>query len=111
MDLSRYNLYVVGTPQGNSMVAKMLPHLPVRLTAEGVVGEKMYEGKGYALLAGWINPYNSGKVMTVMAALHPADLINFSWTEWGGTNYQIIKDLITYKAGDFKRNGLVWVCE
>jgi hypothetical protein len=111
MDLSRYNLYVVGTPKGNSLVAKLLPHLPVRLTEKGVLGEKMYEGKGYALLAGWVNPYNTAKVMTVMAALHPADLINFNWTEWGGTNYHIIKDLIIYKRGDFVRNGLVWMCE
>jgi hypothetical protein len=43
-------------------VAKLLPHLPVRLTEKGVLGEKMYEGKGYALLAGWVNPYNTAKV-------------------------------------------------
>jgi hypothetical protein len=49
--------------------------------------------------------------MTVMTALHPAYLLNFTWTEWGGTNYQIIKDLIIYKRGDFVRSGKVWGCE
>jgi hypothetical protein len=111
MDLSRYNLYVVGTPKGNSLVAKMLPLLPLRLTEKGVLGEKIYEGRGYALLAGWVNPYNTTKAMTIMTALDPIDIVNFNWTEWGGTNYQIIKDLIIYKRGNYVRSGLVWKCE
>ena len=111
MDLSRYNLFVVGTPKGNSLVAKVLPLLPVQITEKGVLAQNIYEGKGYAFLAGWVNPFNTAKVMTIMTAMQPADIIDFNWTEWGGTNYQIIKDLIIYKRGNYIRSGLVWKCE
>ena len=111
MDLSRYNLFVVGTPKGNSLVAKVLPLLPVQITEKGVLAQNIYEGKGYAFLAGWVNPFNTAKVMTIMTAMQPADIIDFNWTEWGGTNYQIIKDLIIYKKGDFIRSGRLWGCE
>jgi hypothetical protein len=111
MDLSRYNLFVIGTPSGNSFMQKVLPLLPIQINENGIIGEKKYEGKGYALLAGWVNPYNAQKIMTVMTALNPDDLVNFNNTPFGFSNYQIIKDLITYKAGAFQRNAEVWLAK
>lgn len=110
-DLSLYNLFIVGTPSGNAVMEKVLPQLPVQLSEQGVIGEKMYAGKGYALLAGWVNPWNTQKVMTVITALHPDDLLNFNHAPFGGSNYHILKNLITYKTGDYKRSGLIWMCE
>lgn len=110
-DLSKYNLFVVGTPSGNAVMEKVLPQLPVQLNENGVIGEKKYEGKGYVLLSGWVNPWNTKKAMTVIAALHPDDLLNFNWAPFGGSNYHILKKLITYKIGDYKRSGLIWGCE
>lgn len=109
-DLSQYNLLVIGTPSGNAVMSNVLHQLPIQITENGILGEKKYEGKGYALLAGWVNPYNTKKVMTVMAALNPDDLLNFNRTPFGGSNYHIMKNLITYKVGEFKRNGLIWMC-
>lgn len=76
-------------------MSKILPQLPVQITEDGILGEKKYEGKGYALLAGWVNPYNIKKVMTVMTALNPDDLLNFNGTPFGFSNYHIMKNLIT----------------
>lgn len=61
--------------------------------------------------AGWVNPYNTAKVMTVMAAMNPDDLVDFNRVPFGGTNYHIIKNLVTYKTGKFSRNNLVWLCK
>ncbi len=110
MDLSGYNLLIIGTPLGNKVLAEMLSQLPIKLTKEGIVGEKKYEGEGYALLAGWVNPYNTTKVMTIITAMNPDDLLYFNYTPFGSKNYQITKNLITYKEGDFKRYSLVWMC-
>jgi hypothetical protein len=110
-DLARYNLFVIGTPGGNAMIEKVLPGLPLRVNGDGITGEKKYEGKGFVLLAGWVNPYNSKKVMTVMTALNPDDLVNFNSAPFGGSNYHIMKNFITYKVGDYKRSGQVWMCE
>jgi hypothetical protein len=110
-DLSQYHLFVVGTPSGNAVLEKVLPQLPVQLSEHGVIGEKKYEGKGYVLLSGWVNPWNTKKVMTVISALHPDDLLNFNRAPFGGSNYHILKNLVTYKIGDYKRSGLIWGCE
>lgn len=111
MDLSPYNLLIIGTPSGNKVLTQMLGQLPIIFTEEGIIGEKIYKGKGYALLAGWVNPYNTTKVMTVMAANNPDDLLDFNTVPFGWTNYHIMKNFITYKTGEFSRNGLVWLCK
>lgn len=111
MDLSPYNLLIIGTPSGNKVLAQMLSQLPIIFTEEGIIGEKIYEGKGYSLLAGWVNPYNIAKVMTVIAATNPDDLVDFNHVPFGSTNYHIMKNFITYKTGEFSRNNLVWLCK
>lgn len=110
-DLSLYNLFIVGTPAGNSVMQKVLPQLPIQLNENGVIGEKKYDGKGYVLMSGWVNPNNTQKVMTVITALNPDDMLNFNRAPFGGSNYHIMKNLITYKVGEYKRSGLIWSCE
>ena len=56
MDLAKYNLFVIGTPWGNRFIEKHLSEIPVRLTANSLIAGKKYEGRGYALISGWINP-------------------------------------------------------
>lgn len=111
MNLSPYNLLVIGTPSGNKVLTEMLGQIPILFTEKSIIGEKIYEGKGYALLAGWVNPYNTAKVMTVMAATNPDDLVDFNQVPFGWTNYHIMKNFITYKTGDFMRYNLVWLCK
>jgi hypothetical protein len=110
-DLSLYNLFIVGTPAGNSVLQKVLPQLPIQLDENGIIGEKKYDGKGYMLMSGWINPINTQKVMTIITALHPGDMLNFNRAPFGGSNYHIMKNLVTYKVGEYKRSGLIWSCE
>jgi len=49
--------------------------------------------------------------MTVISALHPDDLLNFNKASFGGSNYPILKNLIIYKIGNYKRSGLIWDCD
>lgn len=110
-DLSQYNLFVVGTPTGNAVVKQVMAQLPIQLNEDGVIASKQYAGKGYMLMAGWVNPYNTQKIMTVITAMHPDDMVNFNRAPFGGSGYHILKNLITYKTGEFKRGGLIWGCE
>ncbi|MCK7556508.1 DUF4932 domain-containing protein [Chitinophaga sedimenti] len=110
-DLGKYNLFVAGTPAGNAIVRKVMTALPIQLNENGIIGEKKYDGKGYLLMAGWVNPDNPQKIMTIITGLHPDDMLNFNHTPFGGSNYHIMKNMITYKMGEFKKSGGVWVCE
>ena len=110
MDLSNYNLFAIGTPWGNKFIEKYITLLPVKITLEGLIAQKMYKGKGYAFLTGWINPFNASNVMVLYTAQNPDDLVNFTWIPRGSTDYQITKDLITLKAGNYKRHMKIWSC-
>jgi hypothetical protein len=110
MDLANYNLFVIGTPWGNRFIEKHLSEIPVRLTANGLIAGKKYEGRGYALISGWINPSNPSNVMVIYTAQHPDDLINFNWVPRGGTDYMVLKHLIPIRADDYKRFSQIWTC-
>ena len=110
MDLKNYNLFAIGTPWGNKFIEKYIRLLPIKITQERIIVNREYEGKGYALFTGWINPYNQENVMVIYAAQNPADLINFGMVPRGDTDYQIVKDLITLKAADYKRYSKIWGC-
>jgi hypothetical protein len=108
MDLSTYNLFVIGTPWGNKFLEKYIPLLPLKITPDRLIAGKVYDGNGYAFLSGWINPFNPLKIMVIYAAQNPDDLVNFTWVPRGDTDYLIIKHLITLKASDYRRHNKIW---
>jgi hypothetical protein len=110
MDLSSYNLFVIGTPWGNRFMEKYIGLLPVKITRNRLIAQNIYEGTGYAFMSGWINPFNPENVMVIYAAQHPDYLLNFTWIPRGSTDYHIVKDLITIKAADYKRYKEIWGC-
>jgi hypothetical protein len=111
MDLSKYHLFVVGTPSGNCFLQKVLQALPVRITTKEVIAGKKYEGNGYVFMSGWPNPYNQNHVMAIYTAQSPKDLINFTTIPRGSTHYHLSKGLITIKAENYLRRNLIWSCE
>ncbi|MBN2410593.1 DUF4932 domain-containing protein [candidate division KSB1 bacterium] len=110
MDLSGYNLFAIGTPWGNKFIEKYMTLLPVKITRQGLVAHNVYEGNGYAFITGWINPFNADNIMVIYTAQNPDDLVNFTWIPRGGTDYQIVKNMITLREDDYKRNNLIWGC-
>ena len=111
MDLSGYHLFVVGTPWGNRFLQRVMPQLPVRITAKEVIAGKKYEGTGYTFMSGWVNPGNPGKIMAIYTAQDPDDLVNFTWIPRGSTHYHLTKGFITLKAQDYQRRNLIWSCQ
>ena len=109
-DLSKYNLFVIGTFDGNEFIKEHLELLPIHMDSNQLIAGKIYPGKGYAFMTGWIHPQNPEKVVTFYIAQNPKDLINFTWVKRGGTDYHIIKDLITLKADDYHRPMGIWMC-
>jgi hypothetical protein len=110
MGLAKHNLFVIGTPWGSRFFEEHLPEIPVRLTANSLTAGKKYEGRGYALISGWINPSNPSNVMVIYIAQHPDDLINFNWVPRGSTDYMVLKHLIPMRADDYKRFSKIWTC-
>jgi len=109
-DLSEYNLFVIGSFDGNEFIKEHLESLPIHMDSNQLIAGKIYRGNGYAFMTGWIHPQNPEKVITFYIAQNPLDLINFAWVRRGSEDYHIIKDLITLKADDYLRAMGIWMC-
>ena len=109
-DLSDYNLFVIGSFDGNEFIKEHLESLPIHMDSNQLIAGKIYRGNGYAFMTGWIHPQNPEKVISFYIAQNPKDLINFSWVRRGSEDYHIIKDLITLKADDYLRATGIWMC-
>ncbi|WP_276088192.1 DUF4932 domain-containing protein [Pedobacter sp. JY14-1] len=111
MDLSPYNLSVWGTPSGNRFLKEHLAELPVGIYDDKIIGENVYNGTGYGMLIGWVNPVNPENVMAVYTAQNPANLVDFNRIMNGSGNYHIFRNFVTIKYGDFKRQASVWLAK
>jgi hypothetical protein len=108
MDLSSYNLSVWGTPNGNKFLKKYLGEIPLLIEDRQVIGEYIYDGTGYGILIGWVNPLNKEKVMAIYTGQSPVDMIDFNEIPNGSGNYHIFNNKITIKQSTFKRLGGIW---
>lgn len=108
MDLSVYHLSVWGTPKGNKFLQKYFDQIPLQIEDKRVIGENIYEGTGYGILIGWVNPFNKEKVMAIYTGQNPADVVDFNNIPNGSGNYHIFNNKITIKQSTFSRQGEIW---
>lgn len=108
MDLSSYNLSVWGTPKGNKFLQKYFGQIPLLIEDKRVIGENIYEGTGYGVLIGWVNPLNKEKIMAIYTGQNPVDVVDFSNIPNGGGNYHIFNNKVMLKQSTFSRLGDIW---
>lgn len=108
MDLSGYNLSVWGTPKGNKFLQKYFGEIPLLIDDKRIIGEQRYEGSGYGILIGWVNPLNWEKIMAIYTGQNPVDIVDFNEIPNGAGNYHIFNNKITIKQSSFKRLGEIW---
>lgn len=88
-DVSDYNLLLFGGPSANSVTARLMPRLPVRVEGDAVVvGEERYAGDDVGLMACYPNPENPQRMVAVVAGTTPAALYQAYdrtglWFDWG----------------------------
>lgn len=108
MDVSGYNLSVWGTVKGNKFLQKYFEQIPLLIEDDRVIGENIYQGTGYVILIGWVNPLNREKVMAIYTGQSPLDIVDFNEIPNGSGNYHIFNNKITIKQSFFKRLGEIW---
>lgn len=111
LDLSKYDMIVFGTPEGNLVLDKYLDQIPLVISRNRVTANRTYEGDDYQLITGWINPLNKNRKMTIYTAQNVEKVININQIPHGGSNYVIGKNYQTRKFGNYKRVMKIWICE
>lgn len=72
VDLADYNLILFGTSESNSVVARLISHIPVELSANRVtIGQSVYEGGNLVVQMIFPNPLNTRRYAMVVAGTGP----------------------------------------
>jgi len=111
LDLSKHDIIVFGTPKGNLFLDKYLDQIPLVMSRDKVITNRVYKGDDYQLITGWINPLNKNRKMTIYTAQNVEGVININQIPHGGSNYVIGKNYKIHKIGNYRRVMKIWICE
>ena len=71
--IRRYNLVLFGTPETNSILARIADQLPIKITGQGfAVGDKTFSGAEIGLVMCYPNPLAPDHYVATTAALSTA---------------------------------------
>jgi len=92
-ELSRYNVFLFGEPEGSALMKKVLESSPLRVTADDyVLGDRKFPRKGNGLYFVYRNPWNPDRLAVVQCGP--------PWGEGLPENhrYDFLPDYIVYSA-------------
>jgi|GEM_PF-2092477 len=68
-DIAAYNLIVIGSPESNKLMARIMPGLPVRLEGSSITcGDRTWSGQDLGLKLCYPNPLNPERYVVVIAS-------------------------------------------
>ena len=110
MDITKHDLIVFGTPSGNTFLEKYLPDMPFVINDTQLVADKVYSGIQYQLIAGWVNPLNVKRKMTIYTAQNVQLMNSISSVSLANDHYIIANNNKTVKYGSYERFMKIWYC-
>ena len=88
-----------------------MDRLPWAMNANHLTANRVYEGRDYQLIIGWVNPLNEKRKMTIYTAQDVEKVININQVPHGATHYVIARNYMPVKYGNYKRFMNIWVYE
>ena len=96
-DIAKYNLILYGTDETNSIVADILPELPVRFRDETIVfAGKSYSGENVGMQMVYPNPSNRDRYIVLRATPGSAGLGKFGLDRRAVPDFIIVDATLRY---------------
>jgi hypothetical protein len=112
IDLKDHDLVLFGTPEGNTLISKYLPALPVTIRKDSILTNKIIKGGHLQLVTAWPSPYNNKKTMVIYTAQQTQDIKNFNYSPVKDQySYWVAQNTITLDKGDYVNFWQVWLCD
>ena len=108
-DLSKHEVVMYGTIEGNLLIEKYREKIPVTLENDRIVADKVYEGEHLRFITAWPNPQNDKRGFLIYTAQKAEDIPGINSLFHGPTDYVIAQELKILHAGDYKKNGKTWI--
>ncbi len=97
-DIETHSLVIVGTPEGNTLLRKVAPHLPITVQGNAIlVGAKRYPGENNAAALIYPNPLNPARYVVVHTAASLRGLF------YAAHLPEILPDYIVYDGSTWQR--------
>lgn len=107
-DLSPYAVVIYGTPEGNRLLARLLPQLPVRFGKQRIMAGQVFEGDHLRFITAWPNPDNPEQGILIYTAQQAGDIPGINTLFHGPTDYVIAQGKKILKAADYRKEKGVW---
>jgi len=107
-DLSPYAVVIYGTPEGNRLLARLLPQLPVRFGKQQIMAGQVFEGDHLRFITAWPNPDNPEQGILIYTAQQAGDIPGINTLFHGPTDYVIAQGKKILKAADYRKEKGVW---
>lgn len=109
-NLLKSDLIVIGTTNGNTFLSKLFQNLPILITKDKIIADKVDFETNLQLITSWINPSNDKRSMMIYTAQNAKDIIKCNRISYNnGITIAKSNEVITY--GIFKNPDRAWVCE
>jgi len=110
MDFSNNDIVIFGTTKGNLFLKKYIDKLPVKITDNHIISNKIVKGTNLQLVASWISPFNDKKTMVIYTAQKIENIKDFFFsTSKDQYHYWIAKNLIPIDVGNYEKYSRVWM--
>jgi len=110
MDFSNNDIVVFGTTKGNLFLNKYIDNLPVKITDNYIISNKIVKGTNLQLVTSWISPFNNKKTMVIYTAQKIENIKDFFFSSSKDQyHYWIAKNLIPIDVGNYEKYSRVWM--
>lgn len=111
-NLENKDIVAFGTVEGNSFTKRFIGLLPITITNDSVITNKILLGNHYQVIVSWVNPFNSNKSMIFQTAQQATDIHHYYWSGMKERNhFWVAENLVTIDKGDFINYMKVWLPE
>jgi len=110
MDLSNSDIVIFGTINGNLFLKKHIDIIPIKITDNYIISNKIINGTDLQLVTSWVNPYNNKKAMVIYTAQKIESIKNFYWSSNKDKHhYWIAENLVPIDTGNYEKYSRVWM--
>ncbi|HHC80222.1 MAG TPA: DUF4932 domain-containing protein [Flavobacteriia bacterium] len=110
MNFSENDIVIFGTTEGNLFLKKYIDNIPIKITKNCIISNKIVKGTNLQLVTSWISPFNDKKSMIIYTAQKIDNIKDFFFSvSKDQYHYWIAENLIPIDVGNYEKYSRVWM--
>ena len=108
-NLAGHDIVLIGTPEGNALLARCIGKLPIKILKDSVLTNKIIRGNHLQVVTSWVSPFDPNRTMVIYTAQQTMDINKFETSPYKEQyGYWVGENTITLDKGEWRRYNLIW---